>query len=37
MLEAVVAARARHVIAENDRVLETVAALRDGDLPTVGA
>ena len=32
----VVARRARHVITENDRVLETVAALRDGDLHKVG-
>ena len=36
-MDAVVAARARHVIAENHRVLETVAALRKGDLPTVGS
>jgi galactokinase len=35
-LEAVVANRARHVIAENGRVLETVVALRGGDLPKVG-
>ena len=28
--------RARHVISENARVLETVAALRAGDLPAVG-
>jgi galactokinase len=28
--------RARHVITENDRVRDTVAALRDGDLPRVG-
>ncbi len=33
----VVARRARHVIAENGRVLETVAALRAGDLRRVGA
>jgi galactokinase len=31
-----VARRARHVIAENDRVLETVAALQQGDLQQVG-
>jgi galactokinase len=36
-MDAVVAARARHVIAEDDRVLQTVAALREGDLPTVGS
>jgi galactokinase len=30
------AARARHVITENERVQETVAALRDGDLARVG-
>ena len=36
-LEAVVANRARHVIAENHRVLETVAALRDGNLHKVGS
>jgi galactokinase len=35
-MDAVIANRARHVIAENDRVLETVAALRSGDLRTVG-
>jgi len=28
--------RARHVVSENARVLETVAALRAGDLPAVG-
>jgi galactokinase len=28
--------RARHVITENERVRETVTALRDGDLPRVG-
>jgi galactokinase len=28
--------RARHVITENERVRDTVAALRDGDLPRVG-
>ncbi len=33
----VVARRARHVIAENDRVLATVAALQGGDLHKVGA
>ncbi|MCX5891111.1 MAG: galactokinase [Deltaproteobacteria bacterium] len=33
----VVARRARHVIAENDRVLETVAALQRGDLHKVGS
>jgi len=36
-MDAVVAARARHVIAENHRVLETVVALRNGDLLTVGS
>jgi galactokinase len=35
-MDAIIANRARHVIAENDRVLETVAALRSGDLRTVG-
>jgi galactokinase len=30
-------ARARHVVEENERVEATVAALRDGDLPAVGA
>jgi galactokinase len=29
-------ARAHHVVAENERVLATVAALRQGDLPAVG-
>jgi galactokinase len=33
----VVARRARHVIAEDERVLATVAALQDGDLHKVGA
>jgi galactokinase len=33
----VVARRARHVITENERVLETVTALRVGDLQQVGA
>ncbi len=33
----VVARRARHVIAENERVLATVAALQHGDLHKVGA
>ena len=28
--------RCHHVISENDRVLRTVSALQDGDLPTVG-
>lgn len=28
--------RARHVVTENQRVLDTVAALRDGDWPAVG-
>jgi len=32
----VVARRARHVIAENDRVLETVQAFQDGDLRRAG-
>jgi galactokinase len=36
-MDAVVAARARHVIAENDRVLETVAAFSRGDLRKVGS
>jgi galactokinase len=36
-LPAPLAARARHVITENQRVEETVAALRDGDLEQVGA
>jgi galactokinase len=36
-MEAVAAARARHVIAENSRVLETVPALRSGDLHQVGS
>lgn len=31
------ARRARHVITENDRVLQAVAALRRGDLPGLGA
>ena len=30
-------ARVRHVVTENERVRETVAALRDGDLERVGA
>jgi galactokinase len=30
-------ARARHVLSENERVEETVAALRGGELPAVGA
>jgi galactokinase len=36
-LPAPYAARARHVVTENARVLETVAALRAGDLPRLGA
>jgi galactokinase len=36
-MDVVVAARARHVIAENDRVLETVAAFSRGDLREVGS
>ena len=36
-LPEVVARRVRHVIAENGRVLETVAALQAGDLDKVGA
>ncbi len=36
-LPAVVARRAQHVIAENDRVLATVEALQHGDLHKVGA
>jgi len=35
-LSPVVARRARHVVRENQRVLEAVAALRQGDLPTFG-
>jgi len=35
-LPAVVSRRARHVITENDRVLETVAALEKGDLAMAG-
>ena len=31
------ARRARHIVTENQRVLDAVAALRAGDLPTVGA
>jgi galactokinase len=31
------ARRARHIVTENQRVLDTVAALRAGDLPAVGA
>jgi galactokinase len=29
--------RARHIVTENDRVLDAVVALRDGDLPRLGA
>jgi galactokinase len=36
-LDPVTARRARHVVAENRRVGETVAALADGDLAEVGA
>jgi galactokinase len=36
-LPPIVAARARHVIEENSRVLEAVAAFEAGDLPRVGA
>jgi len=36
-MDAVVADRARHVIAENSRVLATVAALQDGNLAKVGS
>ena len=35
-LDPVARARAHHVVAENERVLATVAALRQGDLPAVG-
>ncbi|MFQ5859617.1 MAG: galactokinase [Anaerolineae bacterium] len=35
-LEPIVAMRARHVVTENARVLQTVAALRAGDLQRVG-
>ncbi len=35
-LDPVIERRARHVITENQRVLETVAALERGDLPAVG-
>jgi len=35
-LDPVARARAHHVVAENERVLATVAALRQGDLATVG-
>ena len=35
-LDPLIAKRARHVIAENERVLETVAALGQGDLASVG-
>jgi galactokinase len=31
------ARRARHIVTENQRVLDAVAALRAGDLPAVGA
>ena len=36
LLDPVARARAHHVVAENDRVLATVAALRQGDLAAVG-
>jgi galactokinase len=35
-LEPLLARRARHVVGENGRVLDTVAALEDGDLAVVG-
>jgi galactokinase len=35
-LDPVARSRAEHVVAENERVLATVAALRQGDLATVG-
>src|SRR3954468_13701659 len=35
-LDPVVAARAEHVVHENQRVIDAVAALESGDLPTVG-
>jgi galactokinase len=35
-LDPVVAARARHIVHENQRVLDAVAALESGDLATVG-
>ncbi|MFQ5595585.1 MAG: galactokinase, partial [Anaerolineae bacterium] len=35
-LDPVIAMRARHIVEENERVLETVAALRAGDLLRVG-
>ena len=35
-IDPVVLRRCRHVVAENERVLATVAALEDGDLATVG-
>jgi galactokinase len=37
LLDPVVACRAEHVVAENDRVLEAVAAMEAGDLDAVGA
>ena len=36
LLDPVIASRARHVVEENERVLETVAAFESGDLATVG-
>ena len=36
LLSAVVYRRCRHIIGENERVMATVAALRQGDLATVG-
>jgi galactokinase len=35
-MDPVVAARAEHIVHENDRVLATVSAFEAGDLPTVG-
>lgn len=37
LMDPVVARRAEHIVAENDRVLATVAAMETGDLPAVGA
>jgi galactokinase len=37
LMDPVVARRAEHIVAENDRVLATVVAMEAGDLPALGA
>ena len=37
LMDPLVARRAEHIVAENDRVLATVAAMESGDLAAVGA